>query len=259
MEQAVLAELGETVGHAISGLQAKQALVTEGVVETTIELRDENLFLLALSRAADCTLTYEGGVFRSDDSLLYYFTVDGADAERIREVASDFAYLDHLRIVSEYDEVCVIELEPRSPSTLETVSDHGGSVQSATITDGVTTLTVELPRTCDVHELLASLREQFAEVTLVSQRETQRSVETHHQFSETLLDQLTERQQAALEVAYHADYFDWPRGSTGEELADALDVSAPTFHKHLRLAEQTVIGTILEETPADLGVNSLAN
>ncbi|MFB6178999.1 MAG: PAS domain S-box protein [Halorientalis sp.] len=246
MEQAVLSELGETIGHAISGLQAKRALATERATEVTVEIADPDRFILELSTRADCTLTYEGSVYRSDEELLYYITVDGADAAEIRAVADDFEYIDHLRIVSEYDDVCVIELKPPSPATLEIVTDHGGTIETATASGGVATFTFELPDRADSHELLTVLRERFDDVTLVSQRETEQSVQTRHQFRETVTEQLTGRQQAALEIAYYADYFDWPRGSTGEELASALDVSAPTFHKHLRLAEQKLVGTVLD-------------
>ncbi|WP_169302418.1 PAS domain S-box protein [Halorientalis salina] len=247
IEQAVLAELGETIGHAISGLQAKRALVTERVTELTVEIRDPDRFVFALSARADCTLSFEGGVFQSDGGLLYYITVDGVDADRIREVAADFEYVDHLRVVSEYDDVCVIEMQPPIPSTLETVTDHGGAITDATASDGTVTVTIELPGASDVHELLDSLEGRFDEVELRSQRETEQSVQTRHQFRETLTERFTDRQQAALEIAYYADYFDWPRGSTGEELANALDVSAPTFHKHLRLAERKLVGAILDD------------
>jgi len=247
IEQAVLGELGETIGHAISGLQAKRALVTERVTELTVDISDSDRFVFALSERADCTLAFEGGVFQSDGELLYYITVEGTDAERIRAVAAEFDYVDHLRIVSEYDGVCVVEMGPPVQSTMETVTDHGGSITDATVSDGTATVTVELPETSDVSELLSALRSRFDDVTLVSQRDAERSVQTHHQFRETVTERLTERQQAALEVAYYADYFDWPRGSTGEELADTLDVSAPTFHKHLRLAERTLIETILDD------------
>ena len=130
---------------------------------------------------------------------------------------------------------------------LEMVSDHGGTITEASASDGTATITFEFPSGSDVHELLGRFREQFDHVTLVSQRETEQSVQTHHQFREALTERLTDRQQAALEIAYYAEYFDWPRGSTGEELADTLSVSPPTFHKHLRLAERKLVGAILDD------------
>jgi len=44
-----------------------------------------------------------------------------------------------------------------------------------------------------------------------------------------------------LQAAYHSGYFEWPRGTTAEELADSLSVSAPTLHNHLRKAQQKLL------------------
>ncbi|WP_044958497.1 helix-turn-helix domain-containing protein, partial [Halarchaeum acidiphilum] len=57
---------------------------------------------------------------------------------------------------------------------------------------------------------------------------------------------LTDRQRAAFEAAYYGGYFEWPRDSTAEELANAMDVSAPTFHQHLRAAERKLLGEFAE-------------
>ncbi|WP_048078258.1 helix-turn-helix domain-containing protein, partial [Halorubrum sp. AJ67] len=52
---------------------------------------------------------------------------------------------------------------------------------------------------------------------------------------------------AALSAAYHGGYFDWPRGSTAEEVADAMGVSSPTFHNHLRKAQRALLDGVFEE------------
>ena len=53
----------------------------------------------------------------------------------------------------------------------------------------------------------------------------------------TIEAKLTDKQREALETAHRAGYFDWPRESTGEEIADRLGVSPATFTQHLRAAE----------------------
>jgi predicted DNA binding protein len=49
-------------------------------------------------------------------------------------------------------------------------------------------------------------------------------------------------------MAYHADYFEQPRKSTGDELADRLGITRQTFHAHLRKAQSTVFHAVFEET-----------
>jgi predicted DNA binding protein len=60
-----------------------------------------------------------------------------------------------------------------------------------------------------------------------------------------LTSDLTERQRSALEAAYHAGFFDWPRDVSGGEMAESLGVSSPTFHQHLRKAEQKILDALL--------------
>ncbi|MFC7141448.1 helix-turn-helix domain-containing protein [Halosimplex aquaticum] len=61
-----------------------------------------------------------------------------------------------------------------------------------------------------------------------------------------LLSDLTDRQRTTLEAAYHAGFFEWPRDASGEDVADSLQVSPPTFHQHLRKAEGKVFGALFE-------------
>lgn len=47
-------------------------------------------------------------------------------------------------------------------------------------------------------------------------------------------------------MAYRAGYFDWPRESTAEEVADRMDISSPTFHYHLRRSEETLLSGLFD-------------
>ncbi|MFB6165795.1 MAG: bacterio-opsin activator domain-containing protein [Haloarculaceae archaeon] len=253
VERAVLEELGETIGHAISGLQAKQALMTERVTEVTVQLHGDGSFVAGLSTAVGGPVTVEAAVFQADESFLHYATAADADADAVRAVADADPDVEHCRIVTDHEDACALAFALSAPGLYQTVSDHGGRVQSFEATDGAATATVELPASSDTYEVLEALRRRFADVSLLAQREAERSVQTRQQFRETLTDRLSERQHAALEIAYYAGYFDWPRESTGEEVAASMDVTPPTFHKHLRLAERKLVATVLADAGADRG------
>ena len=66
-----------------------------------------------------------------------------------------------------------------------------------------------------------------------------------------LLGRFTEKQRAALETAYFAGYFDWPRTATGEEVADLLGIAAPTLANHLCAAERKLLGVLFEDDRVD--------
>ena len=53
-----------------------------------------------------------------------------------------------------------------------------------------------------------------------------------------------------MKAAFHSGFFEWPRDTTGEEIADSLGVTPPTFHQHLRKAEKKVVRATLPTGPA---------
>lgn len=56
---------------------------------------------------------------------------------------------------------------------------------------------------------------------------------------------LSSRQYEVLEFAHEAGYFDWPRRTDAETLADQLDISHATFLEHLRKAEKKIVNEAL--------------
>jgi len=43
-----------------------------------------------------------------------------------------------------------------------------------------------------------------------------------------------------LRTAIVGGFFEWPRETTGEDLAETMDIGRSTFHQHLRAAQQKV-------------------
>ncbi|WP_158057679.1 helix-turn-helix domain-containing protein [Halorussus halophilus] len=60
-------------------------------------------------------------------------------------------------------------------------------------------------------------------------------------------DQLTDAQRRALRSSYFAGYYEWPRDSTAEEVADSLGISSPTLHQHLRKAHRELLSAFFAE------------
>lgn len=62
-------------------------------------------------------------------------------------------------------------------------------------------------------------------------------------------DSLTDRQLEVLQTAYNSGYFQSPRASTGEAIADSLGISQPTFAAHLRAAHRKLLPQLFEGPP----------
>lgn len=59
---------------------------------------------------------------------------------------------------------------------------------------------------------------------------------------------LTERQDEVIETAHYAGYFAWPRESTAEEVAAAMEITPPTLHHHLRKGVQKIVAAFVDPT-----------
>ncbi len=78
----------------------------------------------------------------------------------------------------------------------------------------------------------------YSEGKLLSKQSRDRPFHSTSGFYHELGETLTERQAEILRAAYLAGYFDYPRASSGKEMAETLDISSPTFHQHLQAAER---------------------
>jgi predicted DNA binding protein len=61
-----------------------------------------------------------------------------------------------------------------------------------------------------------------------------------------LSEELTPRQMEAIQTAYFSGYFERPRDRTASEVADAMDISQPTFTHHLRTAQRKLCRELFE-------------
>jgi hypothetical protein len=77
------------------------------------------------------------------------------------------------------------------------------------------------------------------EVSAISQDRPMLSVDS-------LVPDLSDRQQEAIRMAWDAGYYEIPRETTTQELADRMAVDRRTFEEHLRLAERKFIGALVE-------------
>lgn len=59
--------------------------------------------------------------------------------------------------------------------------------------------------------------------------------------------QLTSRQREVIEAALDAGYFEWPRRTSSDELAEQLGISRATCLEHLRKAEETILRQALDD------------
>ena len=245
-ETDILARLGNVIGHAIAAIERKEALVSDAVTE--LEFRAEGFAeeLVSASAEHSCTIQVEN-LIQSSDGLLAYGQVDGLAREQFREATDRSDVVDDVRILGgDADEFEFELVTSAARSLFDALATHGANVDSATISDGEFRFVTEFPGGRDTRPLIDLVTEHCSNATLLAKRTGQRRDDQAAR-SLAFEDRLTEKQRTALETAYLAGHFEWPRETNGEEIADRLGISPPTFHQHLRAAEKEVFSLMFED------------
>jgi predicted DNA binding protein len=95
-----------------------------------------------------------------------------------------------------------------------------------------------------LRDVVASLRERYAEVTL--EHLVRSGASTAGETVVVDRGRLTDRQREVLETAYEMGYFDHPKGANAAEVAAALDISSATLRGHLAAAQSKLLDEILD-------------
>ena len=253
----VLAELGRSIGYAITVTEREQALESEGTIELEFAVADEGLFVVRGAKAADCRITLERTIRRAGGSFSMLYLVEDADPETVVDRAAAAAGIESAQVVSVDEDGSRGLIDVTAPTWFGSVfTEHGAVVRGANATADGGTLLVETPRETAVRTLVEGFQERYPETELIAKRQRDRTIRSLFELTETLREELTDRQWEALETAYSAGYFEWPREVSGEGVADLLGVSQPTFNKHLRIAERTAFQVLLDRERHDLDTSS---
>jgi PAS domain S-box-containing protein len=248
----VLAELGRSIGYAITVIEREQALESEGTTELEFGVSDEGLFMVRGATTADCRIGLERTIRRAGGSFSMFYAVEGASPDAVSDLANAAPSVETAQVVSADDDAEGGLVEVSAPTWFGSVfTEYGAVVREATAEGGDGRLVVEAPRGTDVRALVEGFQERYPDTDLVAQRQRERTIRSLFELQDALEAELTDRQWEALETAYSAGYFGWPRETSGEEVADLLGVSQPTFNKHLRVAEQSAFRMLLDREYPD--------
>ena len=210
-----------------------------------LELSSEYLFQPHQHTAAsEVRIDVDDVVRLPDGTALQYITATGISARRVSDVFERRSAVLDIRLLSSTDEQCRFEVHVESPTLALIFDDLGGRVNALRRrpTDERSVLTGELPGDVDPRTVLREARKLYADVEL----ESQELRYTPRLLYDIVRESLTDKQFAALQTAYYGGYFDIPRTSTGDELADRMGVTRQAFHQLLRKAEQTVYEGLFE-------------
>jgi predicted DNA binding protein len=242
-----LETLGEVGGFAINATRNRQTLRSATSRELELGFESPDSVLADLATGSGRTIAVEGTAQPAVDRLLCYVSVTAEDTDAVVAAATDHEHTDRVRQVGERDGGVLLELGLGEASPLVTLVDHGGTIQAATAADGTLTVVVQVSPATEVRDLVDALAVDCPSVALLAKRTTEAVAGDVADLSSVFADELTDRQRVALRTAYRGGYFESPRESTAEELAESIGVSSPTFHHHLRAAHRKLFDELFAD------------
>ena len=242
-ERETLAQLGTSIANALAAIERRRALESDETVELEFRGPGERLPFARAADAAGCRVTLQRTVARQDGPVSLFFRFEGDVPDDAPAVARR-TLPGGVDIVAGTDTTLV---EARTDEWFGApLAAHGGMLREASAGPDTATITVEVPRETDVRSFVGRLQRVAPSLDLVAKRQHGERQRSPTELGDSLRERLTDRQLEALRTALSAGYFEWPREHDGSEVARRLDITQPTFNKHLRIAERETFDLLFD-------------
>lgn len=245
-EQRSFGTVGEVAGFAINATRNRSILQSDTVVELAFRLDDDGAPLLSVARERDVELTVQGLVPQPDHLLCYLAVEDGSPGP-VADALDAADAVDSARVIADHGTAGTVEASMTGATPLGRLVDRGATLQSATFGAADARIVVHLPPGAEIRRVADAFTRDH-DASVLAKRERDRDPTTVAALPDALDGRLTDRQEEALRTALFADYFESPRGSSAEEVADALGITGPTLLHHLRAGQrkllEEVFGTV---------------
>ncbi len=246
-EATAFETLGRVVGFVINATNNRRLLLGNTAVEVAFALGPSDAWFTDLSERLGCTVTVGGVVPTEDGPLLEYATVEGTPVDAVRESLSGTTAIGETRVLADDGDRCSLECAVRAGEAgLRVIAEHGASLRTARAVDGTGKLTARFPTAHSARDAAVAIEKRFDGAELLAKRVADVSDRSAPMIRQRVVERLTEKQLSALRAAFLAGYYDYPRGTTAEALADSLDIAPSTFHQHLQAAQRKLLATVLD-------------
>ncbi|WP_255198332.1 bacterio-opsin activator domain-containing protein [Halorarius litoreus] len=257
-ERAILHELGATVANAVATLDERHDRLADERLVVTLHSEAVLGPLASLPDIDGATVTLDRAI-ALDEGIVSYYVLRGLPPEPVLAYLATLDLAVEPRLLDQVEGVSWLELRSADSPTATIAGEFGGRVTGATISDGVAEITVEVPPGTNVRALTSAFEQLAPDISLVAQEHHHRRDTPERRLLTVFGQRFTARQQTALELALYAGYFDWPRRTTAEQLAETMALHPSTLHYHLRTAERKLLTALFDVTEASAAAVDEAN
>ncbi|WP_082224604.1 bacterio-opsin activator domain-containing protein [Halolamina rubra] len=247
-ERAVLAAIGRTIGVGLNAIDSQSSLTTDSGFEVEFTVDGSALPLARLAERADCSLR-QAGVVPGDDGRTVLCTAADATAAALRDAADAVPGVRSWTCITDRAENPLFAFALRDLPLLDAVETHGLRLADLQVDGGGVTVVARGEQEATARSLVDAVETEYGRVDVRGFRERPARETTLTEFVVDVEERLTDRQHRALATAIAAGYFEWPRETDGDELAESFGVARSTFHQHLRAALRKLL-TAFDEAVA---------
>ena len=235
LDRSVLADLGRLVGHLLAGCGVRESLLPGERDEVVFAVRNVGTPLSELADRTGATLEVLDLRPAPGGTRARFLAEDGS-ADAVEAAAEAAVAVRRISHVDSTDEGAVFEAELDGESVPLELARGGARVRAAEYDPRQARFTATVRPGEHRRSVLETASRLNGQVELLARRTGVDPSDVEDR-SRGLLS-LTSRQREVVNTAYEAGFFEWPRDATGDEVADLLDISPPTFHEHVRRAER---------------------
>jgi DNA-binding CsgD family transcriptional regulator len=218
-----------------------------GITAVEFELSDSAYPFVGLSEEEECRVILEKMLPRGEGNYAEFFSVLGAEPDSVLDIAEENDLVEP-NLIDRYDNGGLFEFVVEGFCPARDLAERGAVPQEVVGEDGRGRIRAEVPSTVDTSSTIHGFLKDHptAELRVKETKDSLAPVFTQSELQKAVDERLTDRQQEVLQVAYDHGYYDASSDTTGEKVAEMMDLSSPTISQHLRAAERKLISILME-------------
>ena len=219
----------------------------ESVVEVEFTLHDSKYPFVGASESEACRVELADMVPRPDGRYAEFFNVVGVAPDRIAGLGADYDTVE-VSVLRESERGGLLEFLVSGDCPAFSLAERGALPREVVGVDGAGRIVAEIPPQHDSAAVVGTFLKENPDAELAAKREVDgvTPMFTRSAAPQLLETHLTDRQREVLQAAFEAGYYEWPRESTGKEVAEALGITSATFSEHIHAAERNLLTALLD-------------
>lgn len=219
--------------------------------QVELELQHPDCWTLAATDALSGTHIIEKSLYPTDTEIKGDFilsSVGEATMDEFIETIDDHRVVHDVAVLKRsFDRARVVVSYRRDSSIVpQIVNSEFMPIEPVHITGGREYWTV-LVRSDVLSSVLNQMVDEF-DVDVEAIHEVDPSDEVAFEDNvDRMYSDLSTRQRESLFEAQDGGYYQWPRDVSATQIADTLGITGPTLLEHLRIGEQKILNTVLDE------------